>query len=803
VFAVELSNSQSKAKADIKTRVHERALLAAALIDSLFQTVQQGIGQDVGRYGGKTVAAQTMDRYAQGNAYLAVIDRSRRVIAHSRGFTSQAHSNLSRSAALRLVRAGHPYALGDVLPYGRSGVINLAVTFPTRYGERILLTGFRTSQLGPFLTSELLKIPGVRGSHNFVLDSHDTVIASNNPATPTGYRFTQPTQIRALSRYSGDRNGSYYVQVGLRNSTWRILLSAPDGPLFASVSGAREVVPWLIFVAFALVAALALVLGARVMRSAEKDLFAAHEASAMKSNFVANISHELRTPLNGVVGMMNLLADTRLSDEQREYVDAACSSSDALMTVINDILDIAKIEAGRLEVEQFEFDLREVVEASCDMVAASAVAKGLELQSFVHEDVPHAVRGDRMRVSQILTNLVANAVKFTAEGEVIVEVGVAERTDQVVAIRFEVRDTGIGIAPGQIARLFDAFEQADARTTREFGGTGLGLTISRQLTGLMGGTIQAESELGHGSTFRFEIAFTPATAPPRTPVPAGELSGLRVLVVDDNATNRRVFEAYVAAWGMRPDVAGDPASAFAALQSAVSDDPYDIALLDFNMPGESGLELAKRITATPALRRTRLILLTSSGQIALDDPATGISSRLTKPVHRSRLLDAIRTAMAPEPDVHARPAPGHERETVGPQPIPAGRRVLVAEDQKVNWMLIERLLTKRGLSPANATDGRLALEMLESDDYDLVLMDCQMPLLDGYDTAREIRRREAATRSTHIPIVAMTANAMSGDRERCLAAGMDDYLAKPIGAEHLDEVLERWLSTRQQPQPLR
>jgi signal transduction histidine kinase/DNA-binding response OmpR family regulator len=683
--------------------------------------------------------------------------------------------------------------------------MNLAVTFTTRYGERILLTGFRTSQLGPFLMGELLKIPGVRGSHNFVLDSHDTVIASNNAATPTGYRFTQPAQIRALSRYSGDRNGHYYVQVGLRNSTWRILLSAPDGPLFASVSGAREVVPWLILVAFGLVAALALVLGARVMRSAEKDLLAAHEASAMKSNFVANISHELRTPLNGVVGMMNLLADTRLSDEQREYVDAACSSSDALMTVINDILDIAKIEAGRLEIERSEFDLDEMVEASCDMVAASAVAKGLELQSFVHEDVPKALRGDRMRVSQILTNLVSNAVKFTAEGEVIVEVSVAARLDHGVVIRFEVRDTGIGIAPGQIARLFDAFEQADAKTTREFGGTGLGLTISRQLTGLMGGTIQAESELGRGSTFRFELEFTPASVPARTPVPvpAVDLDGLRVLVVDDNATNRRIFEAYVSAWGMRPDVADDAASAFAALQSAARDDPYDVALLDFNMPGESGVELAARIMATPELRRTRLILLTSSGQIAADGPATGIRSRLTKPVHRSRLLEAITAALAPEPDVQTSLVPSHARDTVPVQPIPTGRRVLVAEDQKVNWMLIERLLTKRGLSPANATDGRLALEMLEIEDYDLVLMDCQMPLLDGYDTAREIRRREAAKHGTHIPIVAMTANAMSGDRERCLAAGMDDYLAKPIGAEHLDEVLERWLATEPQPEPLR
>jgi hypothetical protein len=436
VFAIELSNTQAKSKADVKARVHERAMLATALIDSLFQTVQQQIPQDQVKYGGRVVTGRMMERNRQQNAYLALLDPAHRVLASSLGFTEQARADLAQSAALALVRAGHPYGLGNLLPYGRSGVINFAVAFPTRYGTRILLTGITPSALGPFLSGELGKIPGVKGAHNYLVDSNDTVLASNNPATPVGYRFTQPAQIRALNRASGDRLGHYYDQVSLTNSSWRIVLAAPDGPLFASVSGLRKWVPWLIFIAFALVAAAALVLGRRLLRSTERDVVAANEASAMKSNFVANMSHEIRTPLNGVVGMMNLLAETRLTDEQREYVDVARSSSDALMTVINDVLDIAKIEAGRLEIEQREFDLRDLVEASCDMVAASAVSKGLELQSFVHDDVPRVVRGDRMRVSQILANLVTNAVKFTAEGEVVVEVTVEERTDQAVTVRF-------------------------------------------------------------------------------------------------------------------------------------------------------------------------------------------------------------------------------------------------------------------------------------------------------------------------------------------------------------------------------
>ncbi len=516
----------------------------------------------------------------------------------------------------------------------------------------------------------------------------------------------------------------------------------------------------------------------------------------MKSNFLANMSHETRTPLNGVIGMLSLLSDTRLTVEQREYVDVARASSDALMTVVNDVLDVAKIEAGRLELEARDFDLHDLVETSCDMVAATALSKGVELQSFVHEEIPRAVRGDRVRVGQILANLLSNAVKFTAEGEVVVEVSLAEPPDEVTRVRFEVRDTGIGIDPARIDKLFEPFVQADAGTTRQFGGTGLGLAICRELTDLMGGAMEADSEVGKGSTFRVEIPFAPARAPLRAPVPTAELRGLHVLVVDDNRTNRQVFEAYVASWSMRPEVAHDAADALARLQrAAAAGDPFDVALLDLNMPGESGLELARRITDSTALRKTQLILLTSSGgHRESEETASGISSYLVKPVRQSRLLDAISAAMAVETETEANTGDGAPGIAPGGGPARRrGARILVAEDQPANWMLVQRMLGRRGHHATNAVDGRQVLARLDREPFDLIFMDCQMPLLDGYDTAREIRGREAARGGRRMPIVAMTANAMLGDRERCLAAGMDDYIAKPISLDVLDRMLNRWL----------
>ena len=524
---------------------------------------------------------------------------------------------------------------------------------------------------------------------------------------------------------------------------------------------------------------------------------AANVASQAKSAFLANMSHEIRTPMNGVIGMAELLLETPLPAMQRDYVRTIHDSARALLTVLNDILDFSKIEAGKLDLESTDLDLRDTIEDVSRLVAIQAHAKNVEINADIEASIPDLVRGDPGRVRQVLVNLAGNAVKFTHQGEVTIDARVVERNAEAILIRFEVRDTGIGIPPDRIKVLFKPFSQVDATTTRRFGGTGLGLSIVKRLVEMMGGEVGVDSHEGAGSTFWFTVRFNLANeGSERRPRPILSLAGQRVIIVDDNATNRKVLSSQLQRCGISAVAVASAQEGLQVMSRAYETGrPFEVALVDHQMPDCDGAQLGRQINADPQLSSTRLVLLTSSGQRGEGKQFAelGFAGYLLKPVTQRDLSDCLALVLSEKAENwHSQTQPIITRHHLRAQRGREKRHILLAEDNPVNRKVAVRIVERLGYRVDSVNDGQAAVEAWEKGLYDLILMDCQMPVLDGYEATREIRRREQG--GHHIPIVALTAHAMAGAELECRAAGMDDYLTKPIDRDALDACIDRHLS---------
>ncbi|MEQ1656271.1 MAG: response regulator [Nitrospira sp.] len=524
---------------------------------------------------------------------------------------------------------------------------------------------------------------------------------------------------------------------------------------------------------------------------------AAESASKTKSEFLANMSHEIRTPMNGVLGMAELLLNSPLTEKQRHLANSVHRSGTALLGIINDILDFSKIEAGKLELERIEFGLRDTIEEAVDLFAEPAGKKKLELTCYIPDDIPDNVIGDPVRLRQVLLNLVGNAVKFTPCGEVAIRVALLAQQSDALTLKVEIADTGLGIPPQVQSRLFTAFSQADGSTTRRFGGTGLGLAIVKQLVQLMGGEVGLASSSNRGSTFWFTTQLGWTAQQPLVKTTDRFLDRMRILVVDDNETNRYILEAHLTSWGADTVSAESGTAALALLREyADNHGPFDLAILDIHMPDMDGFTLAQAIKADPVIRPVDLIALSSidSQAYGRDGTAPEFSAWLRKPVRQSLLRDCLQRRRWKTPAVPPIQAPT----PIGQ--MPTFGRVLLVEDNPVNREVSTGMLELLGYQVTIAEDGKQALVVSATESVDLILMDCQMPVMDGFTATARIRDREQQTPVTRIPIIALTANAMDGDRERCLEAGMDDYLSKPFSQQALAEVLARWCVRRDQLQ---